>query len=68
MSITWTASEITEFDSLVDDVSSASQLARISARMRMREFVDKHGKEKCDAMFAHLEAGGDKSDNMGSAQ
>jgi len=27
---------------------------RIEGRLRMRKFVDAHGKEKCDAMFAHL--------------
>ncbi|ELQ8317587.1 TPA: hypothetical protein L6A34_31420 [Pseudomonas aeruginosa] len=58
----WTKTEITEFDKLVDAVSSRDQVKRIEARMDMSSFVAKHGKEKCDAMFAHLEAGGNKED------
>lgn len=58
----WTKAEITEFDKLVDAVSSRDQVKRIEARMDMSSFVAKHGKEKCDAMFAHLEAGGKKED------
>lgn len=57
--ITWTEEELREFDSLVDGVSSRSNLERIAARIDMNKFVEQHGKEKCDAMFAFLE-GGDK--------
>lgn len=57
--ITWTAQEIVEFDNLVDAVTSPNQLARITARLDMGKFVQLHGKPKCDAMFAHLEAGGE---------
>ncbi len=58
--IAWTEEEIVEFDGLVDDISSQLQMVRIAARMDMTKFVQEHGKEKCDAMFAHLEAGGDR--------
>lgn len=58
----WTKAEIVEFDLLVDQQSSRDQVKRIEARMSMNSFIAKHGKSKCDAMFAHLEAGGKKED------
>ncbi len=58
----WTKDEIVEFDDLVDGVSSPNQLERIDCRMRLNKFASTHGKEKCDAMFAHLEDGGAKED------
>lgn len=57
--LTWTKDEIVEFDNLVDAVTSPNQLARITARLDMGKFVQLHGKPKCDAMFAYLEAGGE---------
>lgn len=54
MAVTWTDEELREFDMLVDMVSSRNQLERISGRLAMLKFVDEHGKEKCDAMFAYL--------------
>lgn len=54
----WTKEELKEFDTLIDDVSSRDQMRRISGRIEMNKFVEKHGKEKCDAMFAHLEKKG----------
>jgi hypothetical protein len=56
MEITWTDEEIKEFDMLVDMASSPSQLERIEARLSMPKFIEKHGKEKCDAMFSFLES------------
>ena len=56
MSIQWTDEELQEFDRLVNEVSSIRQLERINARLNMPKFIEKHGKEKCDAMFAHLES------------
>lgn len=58
----WTKDEIVEFDDLVNGQSSRDQVKRIDARMGMKAFIAKHGKTKCDAMFAHLEAGGKKVD------
>lgn len=56
--ITWTAEELAEFDRLVDMVSSSDQMTRLCARMvEIPAFIAKHGKEKCDAMWAHLEGG-----------
>lgn len=64
----WTKAEIAEFDKLVDGVSSLNQVKRIEARLDMSDFVTKHGKEKCEAMFAHPEAGGDIADGPATAQ
>lgn len=60
--VSWTKAEITEFDRLVEMTSSRDQVTRIKARMEMPKFIEKHGKEKCDAMFSHLEAGGKLED------
>lgn len=56
----WTKEEITEFDRLADLQCSQLQMDRISARIAMRDFIAEHGKEKCDAMWNHLESGGKK--------
>lgn len=53
--ITWTDEELREFDALIDGVSSRHQVERIAARLDMRKFVADHGKEKCDAMWEHLQ-------------
>lgn len=52
--ITWTPEELKEFDRLTWDVCSIHQMKRIEGRIAMPKFVEKHGKEKCDAMFAYL--------------
>lgn len=52
--ITWTKDELKEFDSLIDKVSSKSQMDWIEGRIDMKKFVEKHGKEKCNAMYVHL--------------
>lgn len=57
--ITWTDEELREFDDLVDMVSDRHQVTRITGRFKMDEFIKKHGKPKCDAMWAHLEGGKD---------
>jgi hypothetical protein len=51
----WTKEEIDEFDRLLDLTSSRNQMDRISGRIDLNAFVGRHGKEKCDAMFAYLE-------------
>ena len=51
---TWTKAEIDEFDELIELCESVEQMERIHGRLHMKKFVDAHGKEKCDAMFAHL--------------
>jgi hypothetical protein len=55
--ITWTEEEFREFEELVDSGSSRSQLERIHSRIHMPAFIEKHGREKCDAMFAVLTEG-----------
>jgi len=42
------------FDLLTNKLSSPDQLERISARMKIKEFVETHGKPICDEMFAVL--------------
>ena len=51
---TWTKEELAEFDSLINAVSSSDQMERIIARLDMPKFIEKHGKARCDAMYAHL--------------
>lgn len=51
----YTAAELSEFDGITADMSSQDQMTRISARLAIKKFVEKHGKEKCDAMFEELE-------------
>lgn len=58
----WTKAEITEFDALIESQSSRGQMDRIEGRLGMSAFVKEHGKPKCDAMFAHLQQGGDLED------
>lgn len=53
---TWSDDEISTFDRLIDKTGSHDQVERIVGRMELRKFVEQHGKEKCDAMFAHLES------------
>jgi hypothetical protein len=55
---TWTPEELKEFDELVDLNSSPHQMERISGRLKLRDFVAKHGSEKCDAMWEYLESKG----------
>lgn len=56
----WTKEEITEFDRLADLQCSSNQVARIEGRLSMQKFISDHGEEKCDAMWIHLESGGEK--------
>lgn len=51
----WTAEELKEFERLCTLASSPNQVHRIKSRTRMPKFIEQHGKEKCDAMFAHLQ-------------
>ena len=62
---TWTKEEIMEFDRLIvdrliDKKKSRNQVERIVGRMELNDFVKQHGKEKCDAMWAHMKANGGK--------
>jgi hypothetical protein len=55
MSANYTEGELKKFRKLVNGVSSRDQMERINSRLDMRRFVDRVGKEKCDAMFAQIE-------------
>ncbi len=50
----FTKKELRQFDRLTLAQSSINQMERIGARLRLRQFVEKHGQEKCDAMFAEI--------------
>lgn len=52
--IAWTQEELDEFNDLTWKMCSANQMDRISARLDMPKFIEKHGKPKCDAMYAYL--------------
>lgn len=52
----YTAEELAEFDRITNGLCSLQQLVRIAARMEIKGFVEEHGKPKCDAMFADLQA------------
>ena len=54
----WTPAELDTFNRLVRLTGSLRQMDRINGRIDMKNFVTKHGKEKCDAMFAELQARG----------
>ena len=50
----WTKEDLREFKKLVDMSGSRNQMMRIEARIQMPKFIEKHGQEKCDAMWAHI--------------
>ena len=49
-----TTEELNEFRALVELSESRNQLDRIEARLNMPRFIERVGREKCDAMFAVL--------------
>lgn len=51
MDITYTTADYQEFKKLYFATGSHNQVKRIAARMDMNEFISKHGRDKCDAMF-----------------
>lgn len=51
----WTEEELAKFDRLIDAGGSIDQMTRINARIDMNLFIKEHGREKCDAMWAHLQ-------------
>lgn len=50
----WQPEDLSEFDALTLRLSSLRQMDRIEARFDIKRFVAKHGKEKCDEMYAEL--------------
>lgn len=55
----WLASEITEFDSLLKQLEYPNAVVQKQARQAMGRFTLAHGSAKCNAMAAHLDAGGE---------
>lgn len=52
----YTKDELNEFRELVEGGESRDQLRRIRARLDMPKFIERVGREKCDAMFEVLKA------------
>lgn len=52
--IEYTTEELDEFRTLVEQSESLQQMDRINSRIEMPKFVERVGKEKCDAMFQVL--------------
>jgi serine/threonine protein kinase HipA of HipAB toxin-antitoxin module len=50
----WTAAELRRFDQLTEATSSPNGHTRVIARLDLKKFVEEVGKDKCDAMYAHL--------------
>ena len=56
MAIEYTTEELDEFRDLVEAGESLNQLERIRSRMALPKFVDRVGRDKCEAMFEVLKA------------
>lgn len=54
--IHFTEEEFKEFDRLTRNASCSDQVIRINGRLDLRQFREKHGKAKCDAMWARITA------------
>lgn len=53
----YTSAELKRFDKITSQLSSHSQMDRIIARIRLvPDFIKKHGRKKCDAMYDVLQA------------
>lgn len=51
----YTEEELAEFDRITLGTSSRHQLDRVGYRIDLKEFIKKHGKDKCDAMFEEIQ-------------
>lgn len=56
MSVAYTKEELDEFRALVEAGESRNQMDRIRSRLDMPKFIDRVGREKCEAMFEVLKA------------
>lgn len=52
--ITFTEDELAEFNARTWDQDSRNQVTRISGRLGIRELIQRHGRAKCDAMWAEI--------------
>lgn len=50
----YTKEELDEFRTLVEQCESCHQMDRIHGRLDMPKFVERVGRDKCDAMFEVL--------------
>ena len=50
----YTKKELNEFRRLVEMGESQHQMARIESRLQMPKFIERVGRDKCDAMFEVL--------------
>jgi hypothetical protein len=55
-SVMFTEEEFNEFDRITLEESSRDQATRSAARLKLEQFKQKHGKAKCDAMWARIAA------------
>ena len=53
---TYTAEELDEFRDLVEAGESQNQMERVRSRLDMPKFIERVGREKCEAMFEVLKA------------
>lgn len=58
MDIEYTTAELEEFKRLYMATGSYDNAQRVIARIDLREFLEKHGKDKCNAMYEKLMAEG----------
>lgn len=56
MNTTYTEEELDEFRDLVEAGESSIQIERIRSRLDMPKFIERVGRDKCDAMFEVLKA------------
>ena len=49
------AALLRQFDRLTASLHSNDNLTRITARLDLKVFTERHGKDVCDAMFAELQ-------------
>lgn len=54
MGIKYTKQELDEFRWLVLQGESSNQMDRIHSRMDMPKFIERIGRDKCDAMYEEL--------------
>jgi len=49
-----TKQQIEKFDELLSMTESQHQMTRITGRLKMKRFIEEHGKELCDLMFEEV--------------
>lgn len=54
VAVSWEEHELQQFLGIIEANESMNQLDRIAGRLEMSEFVKRHGRAKCDAMFAEI--------------